>query len=66
MDYLELNDYLMDFEEYREMNFEDKSTVCILVYNDYSQFALLKDIYLISDYVIDEREGIEYIINSLN
>lgn len=64
MEYFELNDYLLDFKDYKEMDYEDRATACILIYNNYTKFALLKDLYLISDYVVDEKEGIEYILSS--
>lgn len=64
MEYFELNDYLIDFNEYKEMDYEDRATACILIYNNFAEFAILKDFYLISDYVVDEKEGIEYILNS--
>lgn len=64
MEYFELNDYLLDFNDYKKMDYEDRATACILIYNNFAEFAFLKDFYLISDYVVDEKEGIEYFLNS--
>lgn len=60
--HLEINSYLLDYESYQDMLFDEKAKRCLAVYEDYVDKAMSKDSYLIPDYFNQEKEKVKEIL----
>ena len=64
--YLEINDYLKDYEIYN--NYDDyyqKAICCNMIYDNFIDEAMKHDLYIIPDYFNDKKEEIKNILQKL-
>lgn len=62
---LEINAYLTGFEDFQGMAFDQRAVACLLIYNRYTEEAVDRDLYLVSDYIVGKRKEVENILNDV-
>lgn len=64
--YLEINDYLKDYEIYNNCDdYQQKANCCNVIYDKFIDEAMKHDLYMIPDYFNDKKEEIENILQEL-
>lgn len=63
---LEINAYLTGFEDFQEMAFDQRAIACLLIYNRYTEEAVDRDLYLVSDYIVEKKKEVENILNDVS
>ena len=58
-EYLEINSYLEDYEEYNNLLYDDKARVCLIIYKKYVENYLEEDLYIIPDFFNEEEEFVK-------
>ena len=58
-EYLEINSYLENYEEYNNLLYDDKARVCLIIYKKYVENYLEEDLYMIPDFFNEEEEFVK-------
>lgn len=61
--YLEIHDYLKEYEKYKQMDYEEMATCCIKIYHAFIEESIKQDLYLVPDFFKEHKNIINKILN---